>query len=50
MDVFATDPRGSRHGWNVRDGWSGWHGMNAPAPGPARALAVGSPAPYRQHL
>ncbi|MFC8172321.1 hypothetical protein [Streptomyces sp. NPDC057325] len=31
-----------------RDGWSRWHGMNAP--GPARALAVGSPASYRQHL
>ncbi|MYV68925.1 protein kinase [Streptomyces sp. SID2131] len=48
LEVFAADPRGLCHGWNVGDGWSGWHGLNAPAP--ARALAAGSPVPYRQHL
>ncbi|MFD3537108.1 protein kinase [Streptomyces sp. NPDC058664] len=48
LEVFAADSRGLCRGWNAGPGWSGWHGMDGPAP--ARALAAGSPETYRQHL
>ncbi|WP_250291505.1 protein kinase domain-containing protein [Frankia sp. CiP1_Cm_nod1] len=48
LEVFTAGRQdGLRHRWIVQ-GWSDWHGMAAPCA--VRAIAVGSPREFEQHL